>query len=199
MLCPFPSTSDGLDFEDPPHKLVFQPGDVYSTYAEIKIIDDNILEPPETFIVVILKSTQFEMDLLTQDPDVATVGILDNDCEWCVCVCVCLFVCVCVCLSVCLCLFVCVCVFVCMCFFVYVCVCLSVCLFVCVCVCVFVCVCVCLCVVCACSYAYVSTCTQYTQTVPAVHVPYTSVKHACFILRRSQMDIRTSPFFRIYL
>ena len=77
----FSFTSDGLDFKDGPHKLVFNPGEVYSTYAEIEIIDDDILEEPETFIVVILKSTQFETDLLTQDPDVATVGILDNDCE----------------------------------------------------------------------------------------------------------------------
>ena len=46
------------------------------------IVDDKIMEENETFICVILKSTQFEKDdLLTEDPDVATIAILDNDCE----------------------------------------------------------------------------------------------------------------------
>lgn len=77
-LCP----TDRKDFSDNALMVTFEAGSVLSSYASVGIIDDIIMEENETFICVILKSTQFEKDdLLTEDPDVATIAILDNDCE----------------------------------------------------------------------------------------------------------------------
>ncbi len=73
-------STDRKDFSDDPLNVTFAAGSVVSSYASVGITDDNIMEENETFICVILKSTQFEKDdLLTEDPDVATIAILDSD------------------------------------------------------------------------------------------------------------------------
>ena len=79
-LCVGLCSTDRKDFSDDPLNVTFAAGSVVSSYASVDITDDNIMEENETFICVILKSTQFEKDdLLTEDPDVATIAILDSD------------------------------------------------------------------------------------------------------------------------
>ena len=73
--------SDHFDFDGSPLQMVFQPSQIFSSYAEIPIFDDDIVEGNESFIAVILRSSKYERDILTEDPDVVTIGIIDNDSE----------------------------------------------------------------------------------------------------------------------
>ena len=82
VVCVCLCATDRNDFSDDPLKVTFEAGSVLSSYVGVDIVDDSIMEENETFICVILKSTQFEKDdLLTEDPDVATIAILDSDCK----------------------------------------------------------------------------------------------------------------------
>lgn len=82
VLCVCLCSTDRNDFSDDSLKVTFEAGSILSSYVSIDIVDDSIMEENETFICVILKSTQFEKDdLLTEDPDVATIAILDSDCK----------------------------------------------------------------------------------------------------------------------
>ena len=75
--------TDRVDFSDDTKKVTFEAGAMLSSFATIDIIDDRIMEENKTFICVILKSTRSEKDdLLTEDPNVATIAILDNDCKF---------------------------------------------------------------------------------------------------------------------